>query len=85
MAWWRGLPLLAMSCRNICVRHRATRPTDGIRYAAGQKRCRICDIFITWMGPNRPCCNYRLRTRSRLMKYKIKTVRVAYVDMRSSN
>lgn len=41
------------------------------RYAAGQKRCQICEIFITWNGDNKcPCCHYKLRSKPRNIKYK---------------
>jgi hypothetical protein len=42
------------------------------RYANGQKRCQICDIFMEWDGLWCPCCGYRLRTRPRSLKYKAK-------------
>ena len=42
------------------------------RYATGQKRCQICEIFIQWDGLVCPCCRYRLRLRPRNMKSKIK-------------
>jgi len=35
------------------------------RYAAGQKRCSICEIFIIWDGANCPCCGMNLRTNPR--------------------
>lgn len=45
-----------MSCKGICTRHRAQRPIDGVRYAAKQRRCQICEIFIKWDGLWCPCC-----------------------------
>ncbi|HEY9406573.1 MAG TPA: hypothetical protein VIP53_03900, partial [Nitrososphaera sp.] len=42
------------------------------RYASGQKRCQICEIFIKWDGLWCPCCGYRLRTKPRNLKYKAK-------------
>ena len=42
------------------------------RYATGQKRCQICEIFIQWDGLVCPCCRYRLRLRPRNMKSKIR-------------
>ena len=42
------------------------------RYANGQKRCQICDIFIQWDGLWCPYCGYRLRTKPRNLKYKEK-------------
>ena len=42
------------------------------RYAAGQKRCQICEIFIKWDGLWCPCCGCRLRMGPRLFKHKAK-------------
>ena len=62
-----------MTCRGICVRHKVRKPSfrQG-RYANGQKRCQICEIFIQWDGLICPCCSYRLRAKPRNMKSKIK-------------
>ena len=54
-----------MSCKGICVRHKAS-----ARYATGNKRCKVCDLFIKWDGLFCPCCGYRLRTRSRSFRFK---------------
>jgi hypothetical protein len=62
-----------MSCKGICIRHRAQRPSGSFgRYATGQKRCQICSIFLKWDGLWCPCCGYRVRTRPRFSKYKQK-------------
>jgi hypothetical protein len=62
-----------MSCKGICIRHRAQRPAGSFgRYATGQKRCQICSIFLKWDGLWCPCCGYRVRTRPRFSKYKQK-------------
>jgi len=61
-----------MTCKGICVRHKAQKPIGFGRYASGQKRCQICEIFINWEGLWCPCCGYRLRTRPRNLKYKAK-------------
>ena len=42
------------------------------RYATGQKRCQICELFIKWEGQWCPCCGYRLRAKPRNLRYKIK-------------
>lgn len=68
---FRGVLTLEMACKGICTRHRAQKPVGG-RYASGQKRCQICQIFIKWDGLWCPCCGYRLRTRPRNLKYKEK-------------
>ena len=59
-----------MSCKGICIRHRATKLSNKMRYANGQKRCQMCDIFIKWDGIWCPCCGYRLRTKSRSGRLK---------------
>ena len=61
-----------MTCKGICIRHKAQKPVGSGRYAIGQKRCQICEIFIKWDGLWCPCCGYRLRTKPRNLKYKAK-------------
>lgn len=61
-----------MTCKGICTRHKAQKPVGAGRYASGQKRCQICEIFIKWDGLWCPCCGYRLRTKPRNLKYKAK-------------
>jgi len=62
-----------MTCKNLCERYKAQKPSDGsARYGGGQRRCQICEIFITWEGLWCPCCGYRLRTKPRNIKYKAK-------------
>ena len=61
-----------MVCKGICIRHKAHKPYGSGRYATGQKRCQICEIFIKWVGLWCPCCGYRLRIRPRLFKHKAK-------------
>jgi hypothetical protein len=64
--------LVPMTCKGICIRHKAQKPVGSGRYASGQKRCQICEIFIKWDGLWCPCCGYRLRTKPRNLKYKAK-------------
>ena len=54
------------------MRHKAYKPYCSGRYAAGQKRCQICEIFIKWDGLWCPCCGCRLRMGPRLFKHKAK-------------
>jgi len=54
-----------MTCKGICDRHAAQKPLTQSRYAAGQKRCSICDIFIKYDGIYCPCCGMMLRTNPR--------------------
>src|SRR5919197_3950686 len=56
-----------MTCKGICIRHKALG-----RYTTGHKRCQVCELFVQWDGLFCPCCGYRLRTRPRSMKFKIK-------------
>jgi len=48
-----------MTCKGICIRHKAQKPVGVGRYAR-------------WDGLWCPCCGYRLRTRPRNLKYKAK-------------
>jgi hypothetical protein len=59
-----------MVCKGICLRHKAMKPAGTGRYSSGQKRCQVCEIFLTWDGVWCPCCGYRLRTRPRNSKFK---------------
>lgn len=61
-----------MTCKGICIRHKAQKPAKLGRYAAGQKRCQVCEIFIKWEGIWCPCCGYRVRTRPRTGHFKDK-------------
>ena len=61
-----------MTCKGICTRYKAQKPVGTGRYASGQRRCQICEIFIKWEGLWCPCCGYRLRTKPRKLKYKAK-------------
>ena len=61
-----------MTCKGICIRHKAQKPVDLGRYSTGQKRCQVCEIFLKWDGLWCPCCGYRLRTKPRNLKYKAK-------------
>ena len=63
---------IKMTCKGICTRYKAQKPVGTGRYASGQRRCQICEIFIKWEGLWCPCCGYRLRTKPRNLKYKAK-------------
>ena len=60
-----------MTCKDICIRHKAQKPVGSGRYAIGQKRCQICEIFLKWDGLWCPCCGYRLRTKPRNLNTKL--------------
>jgi hypothetical protein len=61
-----------MVCKGICIHHKASGPISSGRYATGQKRCQICEIFIKWDESWCPCCGCRLRNGPRHFKYKVK-------------
>jgi hypothetical protein len=61
-----------MICKGICIRHKAYKPVGSGRYANGQKRCQICELFIRWDGIFCPCCGCRLRNGPRCFKFKAK-------------
>ncbi len=52
-----------MACKGTCSPYVIQKPLMSSRYAAGQKRCTICEIFINWGGNYCPCCGYHLRTK----------------------
>jgi hypothetical protein len=62
-----------MTCNGICMAYRAKRQGRAGRYVNGQKRCQVCEIFIKWDGLWCPCCRFRLRTRPRNTKHKMRT------------
>ena len=46
-----------MVCKGICIRHKALKPVGDGRYAKGQKRCQVCEIFLNWDGLWCPCAD----------------------------
>jgi len=64
---------MGISCNSICHRYKATKPGNMGRYAIGQKRCNVCEIFLNWDGISCPCCGMMLRTRPRSIKVKTGT------------
>lgn len=59
-----------MVCRNVCDNIKAKKPNGTSRYLVGQKRCQTCCVFLKYDGLYCPCCNMRLRTKSRYIKLK---------------
>jgi hypothetical protein len=49
------------------MRHKAS-----CRYATGNKRCQVCEIFIKWDALFCPCCGCGLRNGPRSFKFKAK-------------
>ncbi len=68
-----------MTCNGTCVKYKATRPGFSGRYATGQKRCSVCEIYIKWDGNNCPCCNFTLRTKPRNTNNRIQLQKVNLV------
>jgi hypothetical protein len=56
-----------MTCKGICIYHKGSG-----RYATGNKRCQICDLFVQWDGLFCPCCGRKLRIGPRSFKFKAK-------------
>ena len=63
-------------CKKICLQYAAKKPTTSGRYDAGQKRCQICEIYMTVEGTIDKkgiyckCCHYRVRGKPRNRIYK---------------
>jgi len=59
-----------MVCKGVCTKYKAKWTMQQFRYTNGQKRCNICEIFVTWDGRHCPCCGMLLRTRPRISRYR---------------
>ena len=77
--------MFVMTCKGICLRHKAIKPIGVGRYAAGQKRCQMCSIFVKWEGFFCPCCGYRLRTKPRNQRYKLKLAQIQSKNLQKIN
>jgi len=64
-------------CKSLCEKYRGYRSNIIGRYASGQKRCQICDIFLNYEGIYCPCCGYKLRThpRNTFFKQKLRSLK----------
>ena len=64
-----------MTCKGKCSLYKAIRPmpiSKGIsRYAAGQKRCQVCEVWMEWDGIRCPCCSIKLRCHPRRKDGKV--------------
>ncbi len=60
---------MSFCCKGVCIRYKAKKPKEG-RYASGQKRCNLCNVFMNWAGFACPCCGAKLRLRPRNSFYK---------------
>ena len=61
-----------MVCKGICHKYKAKWGPHHYRYANGQKRCNVCELFVHWDGHHCPCCGMLLRNRPRISRHKQK-------------
>ncbi len=63
-------------CNGRCKVFTAKLPSEGGRYANGQKRCNTCEEYMLWDGLFCPCCGSQLRqsTRNSDLREKFLTV-----------
>jgi len=54
-----------ITCKGICVKFKAKNYKGYKRYAAGQKMCPACEIFIVYDDARCPCCKCTLRVTPR--------------------
>lgn len=62
-------------CKGKCVQFKAIRPSNGDRYASGQYRCQVCELYLTEQGVDNTrckCCNFLVRSKPRNSLYKDK-------------
>ncbi|MCH9658383.1 hypothetical protein K0U27_06770 [archaeon] len=52
-------------CKGICKRFEGEKISNGLKYSSGYKRCTNCSLFVKTVDIRCPCCNVKLRTRSR--------------------
>lgn len=73
------------TCKGICKGYRVKKPASGGRYEAGQGRCQVCDVWMSYHGAHLKdgspakagstgwfcnCCNFRIRQKPRSKTYK---------------
>jgi len=61
-----------VGCKGLCEQYRGYKSNILGRYARGQKRCQMCDIFLNYEGIYCPCCGYKLRSKPRNSLFKEK-------------
>lgn len=59
---------MAQVCNDLCERYKARRVTTHFKYGEGQKWCSVCSVFLVAATIRCPCCNIKLRTKSRTKK-----------------
>ena len=66
------------ACKKLCLQYLAQKPSSGSRYENGQRRCLVCEQYITVEGTKDErglfckCCHYRVRSKPRNRIYKEK-------------
>jgi len=66
------------ACKKLCLQYLAQKPSGGSRYENGQRRCLVCEQYITVEGTKDEkglfckCCHYRVRSKPRNRIYKEK-------------
>ena len=63
-----------MTCDEICKRYKAIRGTRDSHYELGYKYCEGCEILIEWDGLWCPCCGFRIRSKRKTSKNRVKMV-----------
>nr|AIF00661.1 hypothetical protein [uncultured marine thaumarchaeote KM3_136_D12]AIF12589.1 hypothetical protein [uncultured marine thaumarchaeote KM3_56_C06] len=61
---------MGIACNGICVNYKSTSLHMGLKYSSGVKRCTECQVFMDVDSTRCPCCNTKLRTRSRNKKLR---------------
>ena len=59
-----------MVCKGVCHKYKAKWYARDYRYANGQKRCNVCELFVNWDGHHCPCCGMLLRTKPKISRYR---------------
>jgi len=72
VAYSVGEDVMTGYCIRACIKYKAQKPFHIGRYAAGQKRCPNCEIFLICDGISCPCCGHQLRCLPRNRKGKEK-------------
>ena len=62
--------IMALICKGYCEELKGPSMRNGLRYASGQKRCTLCNVFLITPSLRCPCCSSRLRTKSRSSRSK---------------
>lgn len=61
---------MAQTCSGMCSRFKKSNLSGNTRYEIGHKWCSLCGLFFFSEAFVCPCCNTRLRSKSRNKKYR---------------